>query len=245
MIYGLHAAQAALDNSLRKVEKLIINQQSNNIRVQTVVDKAEQKGILIERLSQQAFNRKFPEINHQGVVGFVQKMREYIEADLTELLENITASARILILDGVTDPHNLGACLRTADAAGVHFVIIPKDNSASMTPVVSKVASGAAESVPLVRVTNLARAIKLLKSKGVWVYGAAGEANESLYSLDFNGSIAFVLGGEGKGLRHLTRTLCDGLFSLPMLGQVSSLNVSVATGICLYEVVRQKNQKKI
>ena len=147
----------------------------------------------------------------------------------------------ILILDGVTDPHNLGACLRSADAAGVDFVVIPKDKNASVTPVVSKVACGAAESMPIVRVTNLARAMDVLKEQGVWIYGAAGEATESLYRLDCKSSIALVMGSEDKGLRHLTREQCDGLFSLPMLGTVSSLNVSVATGICLFEVVRQRS----
>ena len=145
----------------------------------------------------------------------------------------------ILILDGITDPHNLGACLRTADAAGVDFVIIPKDKSAAITPVVSKVACGAAESVLVVRVTNLARAISTLKEHGVWIYGAAGEAEHSIYDLDFTGSIGIVMGAEGSGLRRLTRELCDGLFSLPMQGEVSSLNVSVATGISLYEIARK------
>lgn len=148
----------------------------------------------------------------------------------------------ILILDGITDPHNLGACLRSADATGVDFVVIPKDKSASITPVVSKVACGAAESIPLVRVTNLARAMDILKQQGVWIFGAAGEAENLLYAMDCSGNIALVMGAEGTGLRRLTREHCDGLFSLPMMGSVESLNVSVATGVSLYEVIRQRGQ---
>jgi len=153
----------------------------------------------------------------------------------------------ILILDGITDPHNLGACLRSADATGVDFVMIPKDKSASVTPVVSKVACGAAESVPLVRVTNLVRAMDILKEQGVWIYGAAGEAKCSLYQIDCTGMVAIAMGAEGEGLRRLTREhcdglFCDGLFSLPMAGSVNSLNVSVATGVSLYEVVRQRQK---
>ena len=143
-------------------------------------------------------------------------------------------------MDGVTDPHNLGACLRTAEAAGVDFVVIPKDRNASITPVVSKVACGAAELMSVVRVTNLARAIDTLKEAGVWVYGAAGEATQSLYDIDCRGAIALIMGSEGDGLRRLTRDRCDGLFALPMVGSVESLNVSVATGVCLYEVLRQR-----
>ncbi|OYV53216.1 MAG: 23S rRNA (guanosine(2251)-2'-O)-methyltransferase RlmB [Legionella sp. 21-45-4] len=148
--------------------------------------------------------------------------------------------AFILILDGITDPHNLGACLRSADAAGVHCVITPKDNSARITPVVSKVASGAAESVPLIQVTNLARTLDRLKQLGIWIYGAAGEAPQSLYTMNLTAPTALVLGSEGNGLRRLTRDHCDELFSLPMQGQVSSLNVSVASGIAVYETLRQR-----
>jgi 23S rRNA (guanosine2251-2'-O)-methyltransferase len=145
-----------------------------------------------------------------------------------------------LVLDGVTDPHNLGACLRTADATGVTAVIVPKDKSASITPIVRKVASGAAETVPLVQVTNLARALRELQDMQVWVIGTAGEATESLYAVDYSGPVAIVMGAEGDGMRRLTRETCDQLITIPLLGTVSSLNVSVATAVCLYEVVRQR-----
>ena len=146
----------------------------------------------------------------------------------------------LLILDGVTDPHNLGACLRNADAAGIDAVIVPKDNAASITAAVSKVACGAAEVMPLFQVTNLARTMKQLQQKGIWLFGAAGEANCGLYEADLKGPMALVMGAEGQGLRRLTREQCDTLISIPMTGYVSSLNVSVATGICLFEAVRQR-----
>ena len=150
-------------------------------------------------------------------------------------------SAFLLILDNVTDPHNLGACLRSADAAGVHGVIAPKDKAVGLTSTVSKVACGAAETVPFYQVTNLARTLKELQERGIWLYGTAGEASESVFKTDLKGPIAIVMGAEGKGLRRLTRESCDHLINIPMTGSVSSLNVSVATGICLFEAVRQRN----
>jgi 23S rRNA (guanosine2251-2'-O)-methyltransferase len=244
-IYGIHAVLASLENSKRTVNKLYINQDRSDDRMQMLITLAEKRGVPIEKLTLQALNRRFGEVAHQGVVARIEKLPEYSESDLQALLAACQSKALILILDGVTDPHNLGACLRTADATGVDFVLIPKDKSSSITPVVSKVACGAAESVPVIRVTNLARAITLLKDQGVWVYGAAGEAEMSIYDVDATGSIALVMGAEGSGLRRLTRELCDGLFSLPMHGSVSSLNVSVATGVGLYEVVRQRNVSNI
>jgi 23S rRNA (guanosine2251-2'-O)-methyltransferase len=145
-----------------------------------------------------------------------------------------------LILDGIQDPHNLGACFRTADAAGVHAIIAPRDRSVGITSTVTKVACGATESVPFIQVTNLARAIEHIKELGIWVYGAAGEAKDTIYQTDFKGPTAIAMGAEGEGLRRLTRELCDGLVKIPMFGSVSSLNVSVATGVCLFEVARQR-----
>ena len=165
------------------------------------------------------------------------------EADLTEHLSQVTVPL-ILILDGVTDPHNLGACLRSADAAGVTAVVFPKDKSADVNDVASKVASGAAETVPWVRVTNLARTIDSLKQVGVWVIGTDGDAERTLYEQDLSGPCALVLGSEGAGMRRLTRDLCDFVVKLPMAGSVSSLNVSVAAGVCLFEAVRQRDLKK-
>jgi 23S rRNA (guanosine2251-2'-O)-methyltransferase len=240
-IYGLHAVTQALTNPHRTLSMLYINQNRIDIRMQDLLEQALARAVPLTKLSQLALSQRFPDVVHQGVVAAVKPLPEFREADLLSLLNASHSPALILILDGVTDPHNLGACLRTADAAGVDFVIIPKDKSASITPVVSKVACGAAESVPVVRVTNLARAITLLKEQGVWVYGAAGEATTSIYQLDVSAPMALVMGAEGSGLRHLTREVCDGLFNLPMHGEVSSLNVSVATGVSLYEIRRRRN----
>ena len=243
-VYGVHAVTALLANSHRSTKKLYLNEDRIDNRLQTILQLAEAKQIPVERLSVQKMNQQFADSVHQGVVACAGILPEYVEADLTRLLEKSHKPALILILDGITDPHNLGACLRSADATGVDFVVIPKDKNASITPVVSKVASGAAESVPLVRVTNLARAMEHLKQQGVWIYGAAGEATLSLDSLDCKTPIAIVMGSEDKGMRHLTREQCDGLFALPMLGTVTSLNVSVATGVSLYEIVRQRRGLK-
>jgi 23S rRNA (guanosine2251-2'-O)-methyltransferase len=163
---------------------------------------------------------------------------------LDELLERTEGPPLILVLDGVTDPHNLGACLRTADAAGALAVIVPKDKSATLTPVVRKVACGAAEVIPLVAVTNLARTLEKLQQRGLWVVGTAGEAEQEIYQQDLTGPLVMIMGAEGKGMRRLTREHCDFLVKLPMAGSVSSLNVSVATGVCLFEAVRQRQAKR-
>ncbi|MCX7118111.1 MAG: 23S rRNA (guanosine(2251)-2'-O)-methyltransferase RlmB [Legionellales bacterium] len=240
-IYGIHAVAAVLARRLRPIKKLFVNEDRADKRLEHLLSVASESNTPIEYLSLQSLNQRFPAFTHQGVVAMVAALPEYVEADLFQLLEMGQAPHLILILDGITDPHNLGACLRSADGAGASFVVIPRDKNAPVTPVVSKVACGAAESVPIVRVTNLARAMDVLKQEGIWIYGASGDAEGTLYELDCKSSIAFVLGAEDKGMRHLTRTQCDGLFALPMLGTVSSLNVSVATGVCLYEAVRQRS----
>lgn len=243
-VYGLHAVKAVLTNPLRKAETIYLSSERyerNDDKIKQIEVLARGQSIRIEKLSNKDMNQRFADVTHQGVLALVKPLPELSEPDLVPLLATSKKPCFILILDGVTDPHNLGACLRTADAAGVDFVVIPKDKNASITPVVSKVACGAAELMPVVRVTNLARAIETLKQEGVWVYGAAGEATQSLYQLDCQGALAVVMGGEGDGLRHLTRERCDGLFALPMLGGVESLNVSVATGVTLYEVLRQRS----
>jgi 23S rRNA (guanosine2251-2'-O)-methyltransferase len=186
---------------------------------------------------------------HQGVVaeafnipvsGDMNQSNLWQEQDLLRVVDNKEGPLLLLVLDGVTDPHNLGACLRSADAAGVDAVVVPKDKSADLTPTVRKVACGAAEVVPFVRVTNISRTLQALQERGVWLYGTAGESEKSIYDSDLSGSIALVMGAEGSGLRRLTREQCDFLVNLPMAGSVSSLNVSVATGICLFEIVRQR-----
>ena len=186
---------------------------------------------------------------HQGVVaetlddpihGEVLQSNLWQEADLLRMVVEKDGPVLILVLDGVTDPHNLGACMRSADAAGVDAVVVPKDKSADLTPTARKVACGAAEVIPFVRVTNIARTLAALKERNVWIFGAAGEAEKSIYDNDLTGPMALVMGAEGAGLRRLTREHCDFLVKLPMSGSVSSLNVSVATGVCLFEVVRQR-----
>lgn len=241
-VYGLHAVTASINNQSREIKKLFINKERLDQRMQATLDIASQRGIAIEKLDSKQMDQRFADYHHQGIVASVLPLPKYHESDLPTLLENSDKPLLILILDGITDPHNLGACLRSADATAVDFVIIPKDKSAGITPVVSKVACGAAENMPVVQVTNLVRSIELLKEHAVWIYGAAGEANQSLYQMDCGGNIAIVMGAEGRGLRRLTRDHCDALFSLPMLGSVDSLNVSVATGVSLYEVVRQRKK---
>ncbi len=240
VVYGIHAVGALLENPHRKVKKLILCEDTHNARLAEHHQSAQSKHISIEHMSMEQMNKRFVDLNHQGIVALATPQPLLKEQDIPTLLAGITSPALILMLDGITDPHNLGACLRVADGAGVHFVIIPKDKSASITPVVSKVASGAAESMPIVCVTNLVRAMEILKQHGIWIYGAAGETDQGLYDLDCSISLALVMGAEGRGLRRLTREHCDVLFALPMLGSVSSLNVSVATGISLYEAVRQR-----
>lgn len=239
LIYGVHAVKALLQNSKRKIKSLWIQKDKAE---RLLAQLAPEATVPLHLVSIEDLDRQFKKLVHQGVVAVASELPLYVEADLPTLLDHLNSPALILILDGITDPHNLGACLRSADATQVHCVILPKDKSAGPSAVVSKIASGALESVPIVQVTNLARTMRALQEQGIWIYGAAGEADGTLWSIDFKGPVAIVMGSEGDGLRRLTREHCDGLFSLPMLGSVESLNVSVATGVCLYEVVRQRHK---
>lgn len=238
-IYGLHSVQALLDNHPERVIDLALLQGRDDQRMQHIVTTARSQGISTQFMGRKALDERAQDTHHQGVVARVKATPPLNEHDLSDLLER-QQTPLFLILDGVTDPHNLGACLRNADAAGVTAVIVPKDKSAQLTPVVRKVAVGAAESVPLISVTNLARTLKELQKQGVWVVGTAGEAEQFIYDCALTGPLAIVMGAEGKGMRRLTRENCDALMKLPMAGQVSSLNVSVAAGICLFEAVRQR-----
>lgn len=240
IVYGINAVNALINKGKRKVNEILISNDSTNPRLEEIVVKAKSLNIPIKKLASININQQFPDIVHQGVIANAHALPDYNEKNISALLNEAKNPCLILILDGITDPHNLGAILRSADSAGVDFVIIPKDKNADITPVVTKSASGATESMPLVRVTNLARVMDKLKEAGIWIYGAATETKKSLYNLDLNDSCAIVLGSEGKGLRRLTREKCDELFSLPQLGSVESLNVSVACGISMYEVVRQR-----
>lgn len=240
-VFGWHAVEAVLKKQPERLQRVWIQQGRQDRRVRTVTDGLDQLGVTWSVVHRRELDERVGGV-HQGVVAQVAESREWTEADLFALLEKRDVQPLLLVLDGVTDPHNLGACLRTADAAGVAAVVVPKDKSASLTPVVRKVACGAAETVPLVRVTNLARCLRGLQDQGVWLIGTAGEAEATLYQADFRGPVALVMGAEGKGMRRLTREHCDLLIKIPMQGLVDSLNVSVATGVCLYEAVRQRSQ---
>ncbi len=209
-------------------------------RMRQFLDKAREADVRIIEADGARLTKLCSSLGHQGVVARAEVINT--QNSLDELLESLDPAtpALLLVLDGVTDPHNLGACLRVADGAGAHAVIAPKDHAVGINATVSKVASGAAETVPYFMVTNLARTIGELKERQIWIIGASDEATSSLYQSDLKGSVALVLGAEGAGLRQLTRKSCDALVNIPMLGAVESLNVSVASGICLYEAVRQR-----
>ena len=242
LIYGLHAVDALLRQQPEQVHCLFVQSGRNDKRMAALLDLARNQGVQVEALPRSELDAKV-EGRHQGVIAQVQGgSRSWDEAALFALLDGLDHPALVLVLDGVTDPHNLGACLRSADAAAVDAVIVPKDKSADLTPTVRKVACGAAEVVPFVRVTNLARTLGGLKERCIWLYGAAGEAENTIYNSDLTDPAALIMGAEGAGLRRLTREACDFLVKLPMAGSVSSLNVSVATGVCLFEVVRQRAQ---
>lgn len=238
-VYGLHAVEALLRHHPKRVKRLWIAEGRGDPRMQAVLALASSAKIAVDSIDRATLD-EWTEAAHQGLVAEVTPSQVMGENMLDELLEACTTPPLVLVLDGVTDPHNLGACLRTADAAGVCVVIVPKDRSATLNATVRKVACGAAEVIPLVSVTNLARTLEKLQKKGLWIVGTAGEATQELYEQDLKGPMVLVMGAEGKGMRRLTREHCDYLVRLPMQGSVSSLNVSVATGVCLFEAVRQR-----
>jgi len=240
-IYGLHAVNALFKKQPERVIEIYTLKGRDDKRLTDITNKAQKWGISVQQMQRKSLDEKSKGEQHQGVMARIKKQKILTENDLDACIANLDEPPFLLILDGVTDPHNLGACLRSADAAGVHAVIIPKDNTAGLTAVARKVACGAAESIPLIHVTNLARTMRQLQEKRIWIYGAEGEATQSMYDCKLKGGIAIVMGAEEKGMRRLTREHCDELIKLPMAGVVSSLNVSVATGVCLFEVVRQRN----
>ena len=239
-IFGLHPARAILEQQPERLVEIFVTRERQDKPLQEIVSLAQRLGVRVQFVPKATLDKKTDGGNHQGILITATAVPPLNEHDLDRLCEEAGARAFFLVLDGVTDPHNLGACVRTADAAGVTAVIVPKDKSASITPIVSKVACGAAETVPFVQVTNLARTLRQLQERQVWVIGTAGEATRTLYNVDMRGAVALVMGAEGDGMRRLTRETCDELIRIPLLGTVSSLNVSVATGVCLYEVVRQR-----
>jgi len=237
---GLHSVQAALDYSPKRISKAWVDAQRQDKRLMQAIDSLLDLGIEPEKTDRKKLDRFAEGNSHQGIVIEVEMPAELSESDLKDAVLTLSGTPLFLVLDNVQDPHNFGACLRTADAAGAHGVIITKDNATGITPTVCKVASGAAETVPVYQVTNLSRTLRWLKEQGIWVMGAAGEATQTAYQTDFTVPLALVVGAEGKGLRRLTKEQCDVLVKLPMLGRVESLNLSVATGVLLYETLRQR-----
>ncbi|MGC6405330.1 23S rRNA (guanosine(2251)-2'-O)-methyltransferase RlmB [Bisgaard Taxon 45] len=239
-IYGIHAVSAFLNHAPERLIEVYVLKGREDKRLQPLLNELYRLGIAVQLVNRQTLDKKADGEVHQGIIARVQPAKELNEGDLDRILAD-TCNPLLLVLDGVTDPHNLGACLRTADAAGVSAVIVPKDKSAQLTAIARKVACGAAEVMPLIRVTNLARTLReLQQNHNIWVIGTAGEATETLYQTKLTGGLALVMGAEGEGMRRLTRENCDQLISIPMAGSVSSLNVSVATGVCLFEIVRQR-----
>ena len=239
IVYGIHAVTTLLQRNPEKVTELWVARAKQDKALQKIITLAEHQGLPVFEVNKGQLNQK-TEGNHQGVLAMRHAAERFSEKHLPDVLDAIQGTPLILILDGVTDPHNLGACLRTADAAGAHLVIAPKDKSAPLNATASKVACGAAEAVPYIQVTNLSRTLKELQERGIWITGTAGEARQSVYEADLKGPLGIVMGAEGKGMRRLTREHCDFLINIPMAGEVSSLNVSVATGVCLFEAVRQR-----
>lgn len=260
LIFGIHAVKSALnycsdvscsdagkddkqkDSEEKHVSVLFVDRSRKDNRISAIIELARKKSVKVTLVQRKKLD-EMTSGNHQGVVAQSKAPKVKSESFLDDLLQTLEVPPFLLILDGVQDPHNLGACLRTADAAGIHAIIVPKDRSVSLTPTVRKVACGADQSVPLIQVTNLARTLKLLKSYQIWIVGTAGETDTTIYESDLNGPLALVMGTEGKGMRRLTRENCDALVKIPMTGSVESLNVSVATGISLFEAVRQRGSK--
>jgi 23S rRNA (guanosine2251-2'-O)-methyltransferase len=239
-VYGLHAIDAVLARAPERLLELWMAQPRDDARSRALRERAVQVGVHVHNVDGAALAKLVGEAVHQGAVAAVRPLKPWDENGLLGALSELHEPPLLLVLDGVTDAHNLGACLRTADGAGAHAVIIPRDRAAAVDPVVRKVAAGAAEFMPVATVTNLARTLDLLKARGIWVAGTDGEAPQSVYDADLDRPLALVLGAEGSGMRRLTREKCDFLVRIPMAGQMESLNVSVAAGVVLFEARRQR-----
>ncbi len=241
IIYGIHAVESAIRNQPENVLQVFVQQGRNDNRIKNILSIAKNSGVSVQSISNDKLKEKCPKARHQGVVAEI-RFNKSSNISLEDILEK--ESLLLLVLDEVQDPHNIGACLRTADAAGVDAVIVSKNRSPALTPVMRNVASGAAETVPYIMVSNLARALEKIKQSNVWVMGTSGDANQTIYETRASQRLALVMGSEGKGMRRLTREACDELISIPMLGSVESLNISVATAVCLYEIRRQLGSGK-
>jgi 23S rRNA (guanosine2251-2'-O)-methyltransferase len=238
-IYGFHAVTAKLRHDPESLKEIFIDATRQDARARDLLKHAELQGVRVIACDGKRLDGMAPGASHQGVVGRVEGGRKALHLD--DVLDTLEEPAFLLVLDGITDPRNLGACLRVADAAGVHAVIAPKDRAVGLTDVAVKTASGAAETVPYVMVTNLARTLRELQEREIWVVGTAGEAEKDLYAADWPQATAWVMGAEGEGMRRLTRENCDLLVKIPMHGSVDSLNVSVAAGVCLFEARRRRS----
>jgi 23S rRNA (guanosine2251-2'-O)-methyltransferase len=238
ILFGFHAVTVRLKTAPKSVIEVHVDPARRDQRMRQFVERAKDAGARVVDSDDARLTQLSGSPRHQGVVARVQPLPQ--SHSLDDVLDAVEGPPLVLVLDGVTDPHNLGACLRVADGAGVHAVVAPKDHAVGLNATVAKVASGAAETVPYLMVTNLARTLGELKERDIWVVGTSDTATDSLYDVDFRRPVAWVLGAEGKGLRQLTAKSCDQLVRIPMKGAVESLNVSVAAGVCLYEAVRQR-----
>ena len=240
LLFGIHAVEAALQHDAANIVELFIEAGSHNTRLKELSERAREAGVKPHARDRAALDRMTGGARHQGAVARYRTPPPRGEAELAALVEAAGRDALLLVLDGVTDPHNLGACLRSAEAAGVSAVVAPKDKAVGITPTVRTASAGAADRVPFFAVTNLARTLKALKEQGVWLVGLAGDTRDDYFRLDLAGPLAIVVGSEGEGLRRLTREACDFVARIPMRGSVESLNVSVATGVALFEALRQR-----
>lgn len=240
LLIGIHAVDAALSRAPGQLRLVTVAAEARNPRTRALEQRARSLGVAVETAPRAALDRQSGGERHQDVVAQFTPHNLFGERDLRQLLGAVAGEPLVLVLDGVQDPHNLGACLRSADAAGVHLVILPKDRAAGLTPVARRAASGAAETLPILLATNLARVLGQLRQAGLWLAGTSDQGASSLYETDLTGPLALVMGGEGKGMRRLTAEACDYHLRIPMRGMVESLNVSVATAVCLYEIVRQR-----
>jgi len=233
--------QAALDVPVSRIREIWLAADRQDQRVDAILTAAREQGIVVHKAERETLDKIAPDVQHQGCAARCKPLESLDEKGLLDLVENLDEPAFLLILDGVQDPHNLGACLRTAEAAGVHAVVAPKDRASGLTATAVKISSGAAERVPFAQVTNLSRLMKDLQQLGVWLVGTSGGAEQSVFEVDLKGPVAIVLGAEGKGIRRLTRENCDQVIYIPMRGEAESLNVSVAAGVCLFEAYRQRH----
>lgn len=238
LIYGFHAVNARLWQNPKSIIDLYVLEEKFDVRTRDVLEKASQENVSVHFVSVERLDKMAKGARHQGVVGFIDASKNHVY--LEDVLINLREPAFLLVLDGITDPHNLGACLRTAEAMGVHAVIAPKDKSVGLNATVSKVACGAAEIIPYIVVTNLARTLRQLKEYGIWVVGTDMNGEADLFHYDIPQSVAWVMGNEGVGMRRLTREHCDALVSIPMFGTVESMNISVSAGMVLSETRRQR-----